>query len=214
MARACHLTQVRPSSRDRRSPAFEDEVAVLSLYRSGAMLAVLGEPTGEKRESLSLVLDVGADVPGLRPGQERALCELEHEHHPVVFGLFRRLDGVEAMAGQQHRRRHHQGLCRAFAGNAEDHDRPQSVDRLVVLLVRGSQDARAGVRATIASTLAAGPTRAFGAVRRMVRQSFETGLSDQLTTEKDSIVAASRTDDAQEGIAAFVAKRRPQFRGR
>jgi 2-(1,2-epoxy-1,2-dihydrophenyl)acetyl-CoA isomerase len=48
----------------------------------------------------------------------------------------------------------------------------------------------------------------------MVRQSFETGLSDQLTTEKDSIVAASRTDDAQEGIAAFVAKRRPQFRGR
>lgn len=67
--------------------------------------------------------------------------------------------------------------------------------------------------ATLAATLAAGPTRAFGAVRRMLRQSFETGLSDQLDAERESIVAASRTDDAQEGIAAFVAKRRPQFRG-
>lgn len=67
---------------------------------------------------------------------------------------------------------------------------------------------------TLATTLAAGPTRAFGAVRRMLRQSFETGLSDQLDAEKQSIVAASQSDDAQEGIAAFVAKRRPQFRGR
>ncbi|MDP1585193.1 MAG: enoyl-CoA hydratase-related protein [Bradyrhizobium sp.] len=67
--------------------------------------------------------------------------------------------------------------------------------------------------AALAATLAAGPTRAFGAVRRMLRQSFETGLSDQLEAEKDSIVAASRSDDAKEGIAAFVAKRRPQFRG-
>lgn len=68
--------------------------------------------------------------------------------------------------------------------------------------------------AGLAAKLAAGPTRAFGAVRRMLRQSFETGLSDQLTAEKDSIVAASSTQDAQEGIAAFVAKRRPHFHGR
>jgi 2-(1,2-epoxy-1,2-dihydrophenyl)acetyl-CoA isomerase len=68
--------------------------------------------------------------------------------------------------------------------------------------------------AGLAAKLAAGPTRAFGAVRRMLRQSFETGLSDQLAAEKDSIVAASSTQDAQEGIAAFVAKRRPQFHGR
>ncbi|MDI1265494.1 MAG: enoyl-CoA hydratase-related protein, partial [bacterium] len=68
--------------------------------------------------------------------------------------------------------------------------------------------------ATLAAKLAAGPTRAFGAVRRMLRQSFETGLSDQLEAEKNSIVVASTTDDAQEGIAAFVAKRRPNFGGR
>ncbi len=68
--------------------------------------------------------------------------------------------------------------------------------------------------AALAVTLAAGPTRAFGAVRRMLKRSFETGLSDQLEAEKESIVAASRSVDAQEGIAAFVAKRRPQFHGR
>jgi 2-(1,2-epoxy-1,2-dihydrophenyl)acetyl-CoA isomerase len=67
--------------------------------------------------------------------------------------------------------------------------------------------------ATLAAKLAAGPTRAFGAVRRMLRQSFETGLSDQLDAEKDSIVVASSAEDAQEGIAAFAAKRRPHFRG-
>jgi 2-(1,2-epoxy-1,2-dihydrophenyl)acetyl-CoA isomerase len=70
-----------------------------------------------------------------------------------------------------------------------------------------------GEAASLAAKLAAGPTRAFGAVRRMLRQSFETGLSDQLDAEKDSIVIASNTNDAQEGISAFVAKRRPNFRG-
>jgi 2-(1,2-epoxy-1,2-dihydrophenyl)acetyl-CoA isomerase len=68
--------------------------------------------------------------------------------------------------------------------------------------------------AALAAKLAAGPTRAFGEVRRMLRQSFETGLSDQLDAERESLVATGGTDDAQEGIAAFVAKRRPQFRGR
>jgi 2-(1,2-epoxy-1,2-dihydrophenyl)acetyl-CoA isomerase len=74
-------------------------------------------------------------------------------------------------------------------------------------------DAVEAEAAALAANLAAGPTRAYGAVRRMLRQSFETGLSDQLEAEKESIVAASRSDDAREGIAAFVGKRRPQFRG-
>jgi 2-(1,2-epoxy-1,2-dihydrophenyl)acetyl-CoA isomerase len=65
----------------------------------------------------------------------------------------------------------------------------------------------------LAAALASGPTRAFGAVRRMLRRSFESSLSDQLEAEKESIIAASRSDDAHEGIAAFIAKRRPQFRG-
>ncbi len=68
--------------------------------------------------------------------------------------------------------------------------------------------------ATIAATLASGPTLAYGAVRRMLRQSYETSLSDQLDLEKAAIVAAAHSDDAQEGIAAFIAKRRAVFIGR
>jgi 2-(1,2-epoxy-1,2-dihydrophenyl)acetyl-CoA isomerase len=74
-------------------------------------------------------------------------------------------------------------------------------------------DAAEGEAAAVAANLAAGPTRAYGAMRRMLRQSFETGLGDQLHAEKESIIGVSRTDDAREGIAAFAAKRRPQFRG-
>ena len=77
-----------------------------------------------------------------------------------------------------------------------------------------ASDAVEAEAAALAAKLASGPTLAHGAVRRMLRQSFETGLSDQLDAEKDSIIAASRSDDAGEGIAAFMAKRRPQFRGR
>lgn len=67
--------------------------------------------------------------------------------------------------------------------------------------------------AGIAEKLAAGPTRAYGAMRRMLRQSFETSLAEQLLAESDSIVIAAGTDDAREGIAAFAAKRRPHFKG-
>ncbi|MBR1227560.1 hypothetical protein JQ600_21830 [Bradyrhizobium sp. AUGA SZCCT0176] len=45
-------------------------------------------------------------------------------------------------------------------------------------------DAVESEAAAIVATLAAGPTRAYGAVRRMLRQSFETGLSDLLDAER------------------------------
>jgi 2-(1,2-epoxy-1,2-dihydrophenyl)acetyl-CoA isomerase len=66
----------------------------------------------------------------------------------------------------------------------------------------------------LASKLAAGPTQAYGAMRRMLRKSFETSLGAQLEAEMQSIVVVSRSDDAREGIAAFASRRRPNFRGR
>jgi hypothetical protein len=62
-------------------------------------------------------------------------------------------------------------------------------------------------------TLAADPTRAHGAIRRKLRQSFETGPSDQPGAERESIIAAGRSGNPQVEIAAFVAKRPPQFLG-
>lgn len=68
--------------------------------------------------------------------------------------------------------------------------------------------------AEVAATLAAGPTRAFGHMRRLLRQTYETSLADQLNDEREAIIEASRSEDVAEGIAAFIAKRPPTFRGR
>ena len=70
--------------------------------------------------------------------------------------------------------------------------------------------------AALAATLAAGPTRAYGAVRRMLRQSFETGLSDQLDAEKESLIAALKVmalgeKDRMQGKGISVAESRAQL---
>ena len=66
----------------------------------------------------------------------------------------------------------------------------------------------------IAAQIAAGPTKAFGGMRTLLRRSFETSLREQLAAEKNAIVEISATADAQEGIAAFGERRRPRFTGR
>lgn len=65
-----------------------------------------------------------------------------------------------------------------------------------------------------AKRLAAGPTRAFGKVRDLLAQSFGNGLETQLEEEARGIVAQSSTPDGREGIAAFLEKRKPDFRGK
>ena len=65
----------------------------------------------------------------------------------------------------------------------------------------------------LVATLAAGPTKALGAIRLLLRRSAESGLVDQLDAERRTLVAMARLPDAAEGIAAFVDKRRPAFQG-
>jgi 2-(1,2-epoxy-1,2-dihydrophenyl)acetyl-CoA isomerase len=66
----------------------------------------------------------------------------------------------------------------------------------------------------LAGRLAAGATLAFGAVKRMLHDSFAGTLETQMEQEARSIAAMSHTADGREGIAAFFEKRRPLFEGR
>jgi 2-(1,2-epoxy-1,2-dihydrophenyl)acetyl-CoA isomerase len=68
--------------------------------------------------------------------------------------------------------------------------------------------------ASLAQTLAARPTAALVAARRLVDRSSHCGLADQLAAEARSQGELSRTDDYREGLRAFLARRPPAFGGR
>ncbi|GMA60936.1 enoyl-CoA hydratase-related protein [Alicyclobacillus fastidiosus] len=65
----------------------------------------------------------------------------------------------------------------------------------------------------IAQRLASLPTRAIGLMKRAFYDGLESSLSDSLDREAHIQQLASQTADHQEGIAAFLEKRRPTFRG-
>ncbi len=66
----------------------------------------------------------------------------------------------------------------------------------------------------LAAQLAAGPTRAFGATKRLLQDSWNTPLETQLEHETQTIAAMARTADGREGVDAFLTKRVPTFTGR
>jgi 2-(1,2-epoxy-1,2-dihydrophenyl)acetyl-CoA isomerase len=65
----------------------------------------------------------------------------------------------------------------------------------------------------MAARLAAGPTRSFGLTKRAFNRALLLGLEDTLDYEAYLQEIAHRTADHQEGIAAFLGKRLPEFRG-
>jgi 2-(1,2-epoxy-1,2-dihydrophenyl)acetyl-CoA isomerase len=65
----------------------------------------------------------------------------------------------------------------------------------------------------IAKRLADGPTRAYGEIRRLLNTVGDQPLETQLELEAQALARIARTADAQEGLTAFVEKRKPQFRG-
>ena len=75
-------------------------------------------------------------------------------------------------------------------------------------------DAVVGEATKLAAELAAGPTRVYGAAKRLLQGSVANTLETQLELESRTISEASGTADGQEGIAAFLEKRPPQFTAR
>ncbi len=66
----------------------------------------------------------------------------------------------------------------------------------------------------MAQDLARGPTRAYGAVKRLLLDSYGNSLETQMELESRAIAAAAATADGRAGIAAFLARRQPRFSGR
>jgi 2-(1,2-epoxy-1,2-dihydrophenyl)acetyl-CoA isomerase len=65
----------------------------------------------------------------------------------------------------------------------------------------------------MASTLAQQATRGFGLTKRALNASFANSLDAQLEVEAQAMSEAGRTADYEEGVRAFLAKRKPSYRG-
>ena len=66
----------------------------------------------------------------------------------------------------------------------------------------------------LAAKLAAGPSKAFGAIKRLVHTSFLEGMETHMEREAQVLSALTKGDDAREGVRAFVEKRKPRFTGK
>lgn len=64
----------------------------------------------------------------------------------------------------------------------------------------------------LAQALASGPVRALGRTRALLASSFTAGLEEQMEAEARAI-AESGKDEGREGVAAFLAKRKPHWTG-
>ena len=65
----------------------------------------------------------------------------------------------------------------------------------------------------LSTTLANMPTKALGLTKRLLNQSLNNNLEQQLALESDLQIEASSSNDYKEGVSAFVEKRKPEFKG-
>jgi 2-(1,2-epoxy-1,2-dihydrophenyl)acetyl-CoA isomerase len=76
-----------------------------------------------------------------------------------------------------------------------------------------ADDALAARALAVARDLAAGPTLAFAATKRLLSAAVAPPLAEHLAAEADAQCALTRSADHRDALAAFAGKRKPAFHG-
>ncbi len=66
----------------------------------------------------------------------------------------------------------------------------------------------------IANTMANMPTKALGLTKRLLNNSMQNSLEEQLHMESKLQIESAQSEDYAEGVDAFVNKRKPNFKGK
>lgn len=66
----------------------------------------------------------------------------------------------------------------------------------------------------LCAELASGPTRTFGETKRLLLDTFDTGIETQLEREAQAIARCARTEDSRGAVKAVMNRGEPEFRGR
>ncbi len=88
----------------------------------------------------------------------------------------------------------------------------EALDWGLVTKVVGDDDLSEEVQ-KLAERLAKGPTQAYGGVKSLLAETFSSGLEHQMEAEARTIARLISGEDAQEGMRAFAAKERPNYKG-
>ena len=106
------------------------------------------------------------------------------------------------------------GRARAFEmmllGQVLDAEAARAVGIVSLVVPAAELERRAD---ELAHRVAAGPTAAYGQFKRLVDDALAAPLAQHLQAERDAFLASTATADFREGVAAFIAKREPVFKG-
>jgi enoyl-CoA hydratase/carnithine racemase len=92
-------------------------------------------------------------------------------------------------------------------------DSERALEWGLVTRVVASADLRTAAL-SLANLIASRPPLAVAAIKRAIRVGLEGSLDDGLRREREEFARVLATDDAREGLSAFLEKRAPTWRGR